>query len=220
MKAVKWFRKPAEQNLATAQCNLALCYERGQGVAKDDVEAVRWLRRAAEQNHAQARCTLGFRYWAGQGVAQNYAEAVRWYGKSAEENVAATQCTLGVCYARGQGVAKDELESVKWYRKAAEGGEASVFNSLAWHLATSASSAIRDGSNAVVFVEKAVAAASRKSPADVDTLAVACAEVGQFEKAGSTEREAIALQQTEAAKNDYRTRLKLYEAKLPYRTKD
>ena len=34
------------------------------------------------------------------------------------------------------------------------------------------------------------------------------------------EQEAIALLQTEAAKSDYRTRLKLYEAKVPYRAKN
>ena len=34
------------------------------------------------------------------------------------------------------------------------------------------------------------------------------------------EQEALARLQTEAAKNDYRTRLKLYEAKVPYRAKN
>ena len=93
-------------------------------------------------------------------------------------------------------------------------------NALVWTLATSVNSAIRDGSNAVVFAEKAAAARNRKNPAELDTLAAAYAEVGQFEKAVSTEQEAIALLETEAAKNDYRTRLKLFEAKVPYRAKN
>jgi len=109
---------------------------------------------------------------------------------------------------------------VKWYRKAAEGGAVTAFNSLAWILATSENSAIRDGSNAVVFAEKAVAATKHKTPAELDTLATAYAETGQFEKAVSTEQEAIALLQTEAEKNDYRTRLKLFEVHLPYRAED
>ena len=72
----------------------------------------------------------------------------------------------------------------------------------------------------MVFAEKAVAATNRKSPADLDTLAAAYAEAGQFEKAVSTEQEAIALQETEAKRTIIGTRLKLYEAKVPYRAKD
>jgi hypothetical protein len=71
----------------------------------------------------------------------------------------------------------------------------------------------------VAFAEKAVAATDHKNPADLDTLAAAYAEAGQFEKAVPTEQEAIALVQTAAEKNDYTTRLKLFEAHLPYRAK-
>ena len=89
-----------------------------------------------------------------------------------------------------------------------------------WILATSADPAIRDGANAVALAEKAVAATERKTPWSLGTLAAAYAEVGQFEKAISTQQEAIALLQTEEKKNDYRSRLKLYETKTPYREKD
>ena len=112
---------------------------------------------------------------------------------------------------------QDEVEGVKWYRKAAEGGFVNALNAFAWVLATSGNSAIRDGSNAVVFAEKAVAATNRKDPPVLDTLAAAYAEAGQFEKAVKIQQEAIALLQTEAEKNDYGTRLKLYEARVPYR---
>jgi TPR repeat protein len=153
-------------------------------------------------------------------VAKDEVEAVKWFRKAAAQNCAEAQWLLGICYAKGQGVARDEAEAVTWYRKAAECGEINALNSLAWILATSANSSIRDGSNAVVFAEKAVAATNRKDPAALDNLAAAFAEAGQFEKAVSTEKEAIALLRTEAEKNDYTTRLKLFEAKLPYRAKD
>ena len=220
VEAARWTRKAAEQNLAQAQCNLGRCYLRGIGVEKNDVEAARWIRKAAEQNVAEAQYTLGICCFYGTGVAENFVEAVKWYRKAAEQNYASAQCNLGDCYAKGQGVAKDEAEAVKWFRKAAEGGDVRALNGLAWILATSANSAIRDGSNAVVFAEKAVAATNRKAPNDLDTLAVAYAEAGQFEKAVKTQQEAITLLQTEAEKNDYRTRLKLFEAKVPYRAKD
>ena len=93
-------------------------------------------------------------------------------------------------------------------------------NSLAWILATSENPTLRDGSNAVAFADKAVGAINRKNPAVIDTLAAAYAEAGQFEKAITTEQEAIALLQTEAEKNDHGAHLKLFEAKTPCRVKD
>ncbi len=55
VEAVKWFRRAAEQNLAAAQCNLGLCYERGDGVAKWDVEAYKCYLLADAQGDAKAK---------------------------------------------------------------------------------------------------------------------------------------------------------------------
>jgi TPR repeat protein len=41
----------AEQNLALAQYNLGVCYDRADGVAEDWVEAYKWLLLAARQGH-------------------------------------------------------------------------------------------------------------------------------------------------------------------------
>jgi len=220
VEAVKWWRKAAEQNLPLAQANLGLCYAHGLGMAKDDVKAVMWLRRAAEQKLALAQANLGVCYALGQGVAKDDVEAVMWLRRAAEQKLASAQVNLGMCYAHGRGVAKDEVEAINLFRKAGEAGEVGGFNNLAWILATSENSSIRNGPNAVFFGEKAVAATHSKKPATLDTLAAAYAEAGQFEKAVKTEQEAIALVQTKEEKNAFRTRLKLYEAKVPYRDKD
>ena len=66
----------------------AVCYDNGQGVAKDDAEAVKWYRKAAEQNDAWAQFNLGYCYANGQGVAKDKVEAVKWYRKAAEQNYA------------------------------------------------------------------------------------------------------------------------------------
>jgi TPR repeat protein len=116
------------------------------------------------------------------------------------------------------GVATNQMEAVKWYRLAAAQNFPDGLNNLAWVLATSASPAIRDGSNAVVYAEKSVAATHRRIPWNLGTLAATYAEVGEFEKAVSTLQEAIALLETEADKNDSRSRLRLYETQTPYRT--
>jgi TPR repeat protein len=219
LEAVKWFRSAAEQNSADAQYNLGVCYGQGQGVVKDDSESVRWFAKAAEQGVATAQYCLGFCYAMGRGVAKDFIQAAKWYRKAAEHGDAAAQRDLGRCYATGVGIAKNEAESVKWYRKSASQNDAGGQNALAWCLATSDDPAIRDGSNAVVFAEKAVAATQRSNPANLDTLAAAYAEIGQFQKAVGTQKEAMALLKTDEETKDYTSRLALYEAKVPYRAK-
>ena len=102
------------------------------------------------------------------------------------------------------------------FRRAADSGGNLDLNNLAWLLATSSSSELRDGTSAVVFAEKAVAATNRKSSIFLDTLAAAYAEASQFDQAVSTQKEAIALLQDEEQKKDFSTRLKLYESNSPY----
>ena len=199
------------------ECYKGMCYASGQGVAKDEGEAVKWFRKAADQNFAAAQYALGLCYANGQGVAKDEVQAVKWFRKAADQNLVQAQNNLGACYANGQGVVKDEAEAVNWYRKAAEQGNVDAQNDLAWILATSENSAIRNGPKAVDLALQAVRATDNKNPVCLDTLAAAYAEVGQFESAVSTVQEAIALLQTEAQKDDYRSRLKLYEAKSPYR---
>ena len=120
VEAVKWFRKAAEQNYATAQYSLGVCYTEGQGVEKDEPEAVKWYRKAAEQNYAWAQYNLGICYGRGDGVAKDELEEVKWYHRAAEQDLATAQYDLGVCYATGKGVSKNYVESVKWSRRAAE----------------------------------------------------------------------------------------------------
>jgi TPR repeat protein len=52
---MKWFRKAADQNHPAAQYNLAVGYERGDGVAKYEVEAYKWYLLAAAQGDNKAR---------------------------------------------------------------------------------------------------------------------------------------------------------------------
>ncbi|MDB4723205.1 sel1 repeat family protein [Akkermansiaceae bacterium] len=59
-EAVKWYRKAADQGNATAQYNLGLSYDYGEGVEKDAEEAVKWYRKAADQGIAAAQKNLGW----------------------------------------------------------------------------------------------------------------------------------------------------------------
>jgi tetratricopeptide (TPR) repeat protein len=114
--------KATEQNLADAQNYLGVCYDNGDGVAKDPVEAVKWYRRAAEQNLAMAQYNLGVCYDQGEAVAKDSVEAAKWYRKAAEQNYAKAQYNLGVSYDNAEGVAKDYVEAYKWRLLAAKQG--------------------------------------------------------------------------------------------------
>ncbi len=68
--AVKWYRKAAEQGFSSAQFNLGLMYDNGQGVPRNNKEAVKWYRKAAEQGFSEAQFNLGNMYSDGRGVSQ------------------------------------------------------------------------------------------------------------------------------------------------------
>ena len=89
-------RAKAEKGDASAQNNLGVAYQNGQGLVKDDAEAVKWYRKAAEQGLALAQYNLGFVYYNGQGVPKDYAEAV----KGTSNNP--TSSPIGYCAKRDE----------------------------------------------------------------------------------------------------------------------
>jgi tetratricopeptide (TPR) repeat protein len=90
-------------------------------------------------------------------------------------------------------------------------------NNLAWLLATCKDGKYRDGKKAIETGTKACELTEWKEPGYLDTVAAAYAEAGDFTAAAKWQTKAIELIKDEKEKDDYRTRLKLYEAKQPYR---
>ena len=81
-QAVEWYTKAANQGYASAQSNLGVCYEKGQGVTQSYEKAVEWYTKAAEQGSATAQYNLGLCYEFGAGVPQSFVKAAEWYTKS------------------------------------------------------------------------------------------------------------------------------------------
>lgn len=110
-------------------------------------------------------------------------------------------------------------EAVSVLREVATGGSgnAQVLNNLAWFLATCPDPKVRDGPSAVAFAEKAVARNEGNAGYVPDTLAAAYAEAGQFTNAVKIQKEAIALLRNKEEKEDYASRLRLYESGSPFR---
>ena len=108
----------AEKGHKKAQYRVGLCYDKGRGVAEDDVQAVAWYRKSADQGFAKAQNQLGKCYKNGEGIAKDEKKAVELFMKAAKQDNADGMYQLAKCYLTGKGVAKDEAKARSWVRKA------------------------------------------------------------------------------------------------------
>jgi TPR repeat protein len=110
--AYKKFLAAAEEGHANSQFNLALMYEKGLGVAKDEKQAVVWYGKAASQGNAAAQFNLGVLYENGRGTEVDFAKANEWYRKASVQGDALAIGNLGMLYVRGQGVKENKIVGV------------------------------------------------------------------------------------------------------------
>jgi hypothetical protein len=75
---MKWYRRAADQGLASAQYDLGVMFANGDGVPKDSAEAVKWYRKAATQGIAPAQYSLGIMFANGDGVPIDEIEGLAW----------------------------------------------------------------------------------------------------------------------------------------------
>jgi Flp pilus assembly protein TadD len=102
---------------------------------------------------------------------------------------------------------------------AANPGDVSIANNLAWVLATCPEPGYRNGPRALQLAEWACKATANKSPPLLDSLAAAYAEVGRFDEAVRTTRQALEIVRTnpKASTETLEARLKLYLDRQPCR---
>jgi tetratricopeptide (TPR) repeat protein len=91
------------------------------------------------------------------------------------------------------------------------------YNNRAWIRATCPDPRYRNGSLAVASATRACELTGWKNADDVDTLAAACAEAGDFVAAVKWQETALGLYTDEAARKEGRAHLELYLANKPYR---
>lgn len=134
MKAFYWIKRAADQKFPQALYALALCYDVGNRVNKNELEAVNLCQQAAEQDYAlalewleqkavqnaEAQYALGSLYINGVGVPENKEKAFNYIQKAAKQHHLNAQYQLALCYESGYGVAKNENLAVKYCRILAE----------------------------------------------------------------------------------------------------
>jgi TPR repeat protein len=106
------FLAAAEEGHADSQFNVALMYEKGIGVGKDEKEALVWYGKSAMQGNANAQFNLGVFYENGRGTKVDFAKANEWYRKASVQGDALAIGNLGMLYVRGQGVKENRTAGV------------------------------------------------------------------------------------------------------------
>jgi len=110
--AYKKFLAAAKEGHVDSQFNVALMYEQGIGVGKDEKEAVVWYDKAASQGSAAAQFNLGVLYENGRGTKIDFVKANEWYRKASVQGDALAIGNLGMLYVRAQGVKENKIAGV------------------------------------------------------------------------------------------------------------
>ena len=113
--AFKWFLNSAQKGSRQAAFELAECYEKGIGTAKDKSEAFKWYIRAAQSGHATAQLIAG-------RLSKDSAEAVEWFKKAAEQGIPEACYELGCYYAKDPDLPQHRELADKWMTAAAAKG--------------------------------------------------------------------------------------------------
>ncbi|MBQ0784591.1 MAG: SEL1-like repeat protein, partial [Amphritea sp.] len=84
----------AEQGYGPGCYNLAVLYERGEVVERDDSTAFKWYLRGSEQGYVPSQLKTGIAYLKGAGTEQSLNQAGRWLGHAAAAGDQSAQATL------------------------------------------------------------------------------------------------------------------------------
>ncbi|MBK5281396.1 MAG: sel1 repeat family protein [Nitrospiraceae bacterium] len=81
--ALREWRPLAEQGDASAQFQIGLLYDNGDGVPRDLASARQWYEKAAAQGEAKAQFYLGMQSAYGEGGPMDLVQAHMWYSLAA-----------------------------------------------------------------------------------------------------------------------------------------
>lgn len=126
-KMIEWYQRGMDGGDSTSVYNLAMSYESGNGVAKDETKAFELFHKAAEMGRTDAKRSIGRCYFYGIGTPEDKVKALEWFRKAAENRDAYSQYHIAKCYDEGiGGVAQDFAQSRSWAEKAVQNGNNSA----------------------------------------------------------------------------------------------
>ena len=187
---------------------------------RDQRLGMHFLNKAASANDANAAYTLAREYLTGRDVARDPSLAVVWFERAAKAKHALASLWLSELHAKGIGVRQDVKRAEQMLEDALSSAKLKDKNLFSWTLSVAQDAHRRNSTLAIRVLEPALAAEKEKSPAYLDTLAAAYADHGDFDKAVSTQLEALQAAQrkwpTQPA-TSMEQRLELYRTGKAYR---
>ena len=151
---------------------------------------------------------------------ENWEVAITCYQRALNINPRSADACAGLgmaFYKKGQ--AKEAIDSW-WHALAIYPDQISVVNNLAWLLATTSDTSLRDGPKAVALATRADFLSGGGNPVILHTLAVAYAAAGRYALAADTARRALTLAvegKNDALAAELQKEITLYEASMPPR---
>lgn len=208
----------AQNGEPNAQYILGLMRLTGRFVSADSKLGLHWLTLSAKQGNEKASKILGDVYFDGELVERNLSQAEHWYQSLAAIDDPSVQTRLGYIYASGgSGVSRDCGKAISAF---ATVGNNQAKSNMAWIMATCPESKFRNGQQALK-INQELLKEDRNNPSYLDNLAAAYAEVGDFDAAVDTQKNALkalsqsALNSTERV--GFEQRLEMYQRGKPYR---
>ena len=108
----------AENDTAEAQYRLAIMYQNGLGLVRNEQLAYKWMQRAAAQEYGLALHGLGFMYMGGDCVEQDDAQAVHWFEAGVTQGLEGAMVALAQMLEQGRGIERDPVRAQALYAKA------------------------------------------------------------------------------------------------------
>lgn len=196
--------------------------KRPDGTYSDPEGSYRITKLAFERGLERARFRLAYYTRKGIGTTADASKAADLYIGGGKKGNANGYYQAALIYARGDGVARDLKRVRQLFDLYLHDGGDDALNGVAWVLATHDLAEIRDGKRAVELARKANKN-HPDTPAWLDTLAAAYAEVGDWEQAVAQQGRAIAILNERGAStttiDDYKSRLEKYRQHQPHRDK-
>jgi TPR repeat protein len=99
--------------------DMGVRYQKGTGIALDNVAAVGWFTLAAQHGLPAAFVNLGNCYDMGNGLKQDYAKAGQHYATAAAKEFPIAFVLLGQLFEQGHGTDVDLVKAYAMYKRAA-----------------------------------------------------------------------------------------------------
>ncbi len=193
---VALLHQSAEHENTSALLWLGHLYRGGLHVDQDVDRAGALFAKAAELGSPRAQIQYA-RFLMNEAQDRPFdRQALRWMRDLADDGDPEAMLTLGGLHAKGVGVRRSFRRAVNWYQAAAKAApdEADIINEVAWTLTVSHLPRLRRPGYALDIMERVMTSDddARRNPAYLDTWAAAYAANGQFDRALTIQRDAVA----------------------------